>query len=100
MKLVQELNNRAIYMYSTIDKVNCKAFEDNSREVELACMPKIQSCTRHINHVYHHFRSHVKKKLITIHQVKTDDQIADVLTKPVSQNIFSKTPKTHQRVVT
>ena len=93
MELIQELNNQQICTYLSVAKVHCKAFEDNSGAVELARMPKTQSCTKHINHVYHHFCTHIKQKLILIHQVKTNDQIAVVLTKLVSQNIFQKLRK-------
>ena len=84
MDFIQELNNRKICTYSSVAKVHCKAFEDNSGTVELARMPKMRPRTKHISHVYHHFCTHVKQKLISIHQVKTDDQNSDVLTKPVS----------------
>ena len=60
MELIQELNNRKMCTYFSVAKVHCKAFEDNSGAVELARMPKMQSRTKHINHVYHHFWTRVK----------------------------------------
>jgi hypothetical protein len=70
--------------------VYCKVFEDNSGALELARMPKLRPRTKHINVCYHHFREHVRLGLITIHPVSTEDQIADILTKPLAQNAFCK----------
>ena len=68
----------------------CKAFEDNSGALELARAPKMRPRTKHINLVYHHFREYVHRKEIIIHPIRTDDQLADIFTKPLGQNIFTK----------
>ena len=93
MDLIQELIQRKISTYSVRTQVHCKAFEDNSGAVEMARMPKMHPRTRHINHRYHHFRSYVHKKSNSIHQVRTDEQLADMLTKPLNQNLFQKLRK-------
>ena len=76
-------------------KLACKLFEDNSGAVELANVPKMRPRTKHINLVYHHFRSHVRthvnpKGVVTITYVKTGDQIADIFTKPLAAPLFQK----------
>ncbi|KAL7477853.1 hypothetical protein ACHAW6_003644 [Cyclotella cf. meneghiniana] len=38
---------------------NCKAFEDYSRALEMARLPKLQPHTKHVNVCYHHFWEHV-----------------------------------------
>jgi len=49
--------------------------------------------TKHIALKYHHFRSHVGKK-ISIQKVAGDNQSADILTKPLADALFSKHRKT------
>ena len=68
--------------------IDCKAFEDNSGALELARTPKLRPRTKHINIKYHHFRDHVRSGKIKIYPVKSEDQLADVLTKPLPQNLF------------
>ena len=46
--------------------------------------------TKHINLVYHHFRKYVRRQEIIIHPIGTDDQLDDIFTKPLGQNIFIK----------
>jgi hypothetical protein len=46
--------------------------------------------TKHINNKYHHFRSHVDRKIIQIQQVKTEEQLADFFTKQCSLDLFRK----------
>ena len=67
-----------------------KDFEDNSGAMELGRTPKIRPRTKHINLVYHHFREYIRRKEIIIHRISTDDQLADIFTKPLGQNIFYK----------
>jgi hypothetical protein len=67
-----------------------KVFEDNSGALELARLPKLCPCTKHINVCYHHFREHVRKGLIKIFPVGTSDQITNVLTKALAQNDFRR----------
>jgi hypothetical protein len=71
MQLVKEMNDNGITTYSGIPKVYCKAFEDNSGALEIARTHKMRPRTKHINLVYHHFRSFVKKGLVVIWPIKT-----------------------------
>ena len=73
---------------SAVPKIHCKAFEDNIGALELAKVPKMRPRTKHINLVFHHFREHVRKGIVSIHHVSTTLQIADMLTKPLEQNSF------------
>ncbi len=70
--------------------VYCKVFEDNSGALELARLPKLCPRTKHINVCYHHFQEHVRKGLIKIFSVGTSNQIANVLTKALAQNNFTR----------
>ena len=90
MFLVQEIHEKGFQVICTKPYVYCKVFEDNSSALELARLPKLCPHTKHINICYHHFREHVRNGLIKIFPVGTENQIADALTKPLSQNIFQQ----------
>ena len=96
MNLLKELTNRGLPVIGDGNaKILCKVFEDNSGAIELANVPKMRPRTKHINLVYHHFRSHVKTHSnpegdVTIQHIDTHDQIADMLTKPLPAPLFEK----------
>ena len=90
INLINEIKSYAHDALSQAPRVHCKAFEDNSSALELACLSKLCPRTKHINLVYHHFKDHVKQGLITIFPINTNDQIADMFTKPLPQNSFLK----------
>ena len=51
-------------------------------------LPKMRPRTKHINIKMHHFRDHVRKKLISIHKIPTQYQLADIATKPQPEVLF------------
>jgi hypothetical protein len=46
--------------------------------------------TKHLNIKYHHFREEVRKETISIYHTRTEDQIADIFTKPLAETSFMK----------
>ena len=68
----------------------CKAFEDITRALEFDRLPKMRPRTKAINAVYHHFREHVRLGKIFIYPIASEEQIADIFTKPLTQNLFAK----------
>ncbi len=86
--LVQEICKKGFQVICTKPYIYCKVFEDNSGALELARLPKLCPRTKHINVCYHHFRKHVRNRLIKIFPVGTKNQIVDALTKALSQNVF------------
>jgi histone deacetylase 1/2 len=90
MDLINEFKDNGFKVYSEVPRVHCKAFEDNSGALELARLPKLRPRTKHINIKYHHFREHVRLGLIKVYPIGTNDQIADIFTKPLAQNLFLK----------
>ncbi len=59
----------------------------------MANNPKFSPWTKHIAIKYHHFQKHVitqsnHEGFISIDYCSTDDQIADIFTKPVRDDIF------------
>jgi hypothetical protein len=73
MELTNEMKSHHIPIICTKPYVYCKVFEDNSGALELARLPKLCPCTKHINVCYCHFREHVGKGLIKMFPVGTSD---------------------------
>jgi hypothetical protein len=88
--LIKKMRERGHAVICTEPHVFCKVFENDSGALELACLPKLRPRTKHINVCYHHFREHVRSRLVKIYPVSTHDQVADTLTKALSQNAFQK----------
>ena len=88
MDLVDELKSKGICTFSSVPRVYCKAFEDNSGALELARLPKMRPRTKHLNQLFHHFRAFVKNGRIKVYPIDSMEQLADVMTKPLSQNAF------------
>jgi hypothetical protein len=70
-------------------------FEDNQAAIILASTdpPRMTPRSKHIAVKYHWFRSHLKEGEIVITHVGTDDQLADILTKPLTRNKFESARK-------
>ena len=83
------MNSRSKVSVS-VPKLYCKAFEDNLGAYELARVPKMRPRTKHINQKYHHFRSYLADKKIQVFQIPTEEQLADVFTKPLPYDLFQK----------
>ena len=93
MNLIKELKELKFHNKYVAPTVRCKAFEDNTGALEVANVPKMRPRTKHINNVYHHFRSYVRRGEIKIEYISTEDQIADMFTKSLAQNLFQKLRK-------
>ena len=70
--------------------IHCKAFEDNSGALEMAKVPKMRPRTKHLNNVYHHFRESVHNNEVMLIAVRSDEQLADLLTKPLPDTLFQR----------
>ena len=91
MSLVDEAKVRGVPILSDPKAtVKCKAFEDNTGALELSTVPKMRPRTKHINIKFHHFRAAVKDEIITIERVCTENQKADIYTKPLCAALFIK----------
>ena len=63
---------------------------DNESTVKLANSPVQHSRTKHID-IHHHFlRDHIAKNDISLEGVRTEDQLADIFTKPQDEATFSR----------
>jgi hypothetical protein len=62
---------------------------DNESAIKISQNPVQHSRTKHIEIRYHFLRDHVLKGDIVISHVKTEDQLADIFTKPLDEKRFS-----------
>jgi hypothetical protein len=90
MELAKEMKNKGFNIGSTVPRVHCEVFEDNSGALEIATIHKTRPRTKHMNVQMHHFRHHVDTGEISIHPIDTDDQPADMLSKSVPVNKLIK----------
>jgi len=72
-----------------------KVREDNQSCIAMVQNPKFSPQTKHIAIKYHHFCKHVITQsnpngFLDINYCSTDDQIADIFTKPVRDDIFMR----------
>jgi hypothetical protein len=95
--LMKEINV-ILPLYLPLPKFVIKVREDNQSCIAMASNPKFSPQTRHIAIKYHHFRKHVithsnADGFIQIDYCSTDDQIADIFTKPFCNDIFFRLRK-------
>ena len=84
LQLVTELQENGFHVPTQgPPKVSCRVFEDNAGALELANNPKLRPRTKHIAIPYHHFRHHVNAGTIIIEKVATQENLADIFTKPL-----------------
>jgi hypothetical protein len=87
--LIDEIQDRKLITTST-PKIKCRIFEDNEAALEISRTPKIRPRTRHINVIYHHFRSEVYNERVKVEPIKTTENAADILTKQLDVTLFRK----------
>jgi hypothetical protein len=63
---------------------------DNESAVKIATNPVQHKRTKHIDICHHFLRDHVSKGDIVMESVRTDDQLADIFTKPLDETRFCK----------
>ena len=63
---------------------------DNESAIKIPNNPVQHSKTKHIQIRHHFLRDHVLKGDISFEHVKTEEQLADIFTKPLDEKRFSK----------
>ena len=92
INLLKEISN--IFTFNKQNTVvKCRVFEDNIGALEIATNHKYRPRTKHLNIRLHHFRSYVQDGTISISKIDTNDQIADIFTKPLTTPKFIKLRK-------
>jgi hypothetical protein len=94
MTLMKELH---IIVPVHITKPNffCKVHENNQFTIKMATSDIFTLQTKHIALKYHHLCSHVKNGHIEISYCPTEDQKADLLTKPLADSAFFRIIQMH-----
>ena len=82
MTMMEEIHTVFPIQISKPDFV-CKFHEDNQSCIKMATGINISPRTKHIALKYHHFISHVKSGRVVIYYRPTEEQLADLLTKPL-----------------
>ena len=93
MTLLNEMKQNGFISELESPEVKIKVYEDNSGALEMANTHKYRPRTKHLNVKLHHFRKYVNDGLIKILPIKSEDQQADYLTKPVSYEVLKKLRK-------
>lgn len=65
-------------------------FVDNKSAQALARNPVFHDRSKHIDTRYHFIRENIMEKEIKLEYVKSADQVADIFTKPLGVDVFSK----------
>jgi hypothetical protein len=65
-------------------------FLDNKSTLALAKNPVFHDRSKHIDTKYHFLRECIAKKEVQLKFEKTHDQVADIFTKSLKNDIFSK----------
>ena len=68
-----------------MDVATVGIFADNQGAIKLVKNPVVSNRSKHIDVVYHFARERVARKDVKIAYVKTNDMLADMLTKPVEK---------------
>ena len=87
MSLMEEIHH-IFPVYIKEPNFVCKVHEDNQSCIKVANSTKFTPRIKHIALKYHHFKTHVNQKKITVEYCRTEDQKADLLTKPLSDELF------------
>ncbi len=94
MRTLKEMKEEEFLIGRIDSDVYCRVFDDNSGALEMAKVHKYRPCTKHMNVKYHHFRDYVTRGDVTLHAIRTDDQPADMLTKPLNYSTLTRHRKT------
>ena len=87
IRFIKELST-IIEMEEHKPKMKIRVYEDNEGVICMTTALKFIPRINHVALIYHHFRSHVKNKIIDILSIDTDEQTADILTKPLETIVF------------
>ena len=90
MNLLKEMKKKKFNASDGVVKVHCKVFEDNSGAIEIAKENKNRPRTKYLNCRLHHFRTYVDNGEISKHKIGTYYQPADILTKPLNEDDFTR----------
>ena len=85
--------NKSLGLDIPIPTLHCTVFEDNNGAIQLATTPKLRPRTRHIGVKYHHALDKIRQGLISIKKIDTELQRADIFTKALPVDSFTRLRK-------
>ena len=63
---------------------------DNTSAINLSKNTTHHARTKHIDIRYHFLRDNICKEVVSFDYINSENQIADILTKPLNESIFTK----------
>ena len=63
---------------------------DNQSAIQLCKNPVFHGRSKHIETRFHFIRENIESRKIAVRHVKTDDQLADIMTKPIGRVRFQQ----------
>ena len=85
IQILKEIKRAGFLIESTIYKVVCKVFEDNTGALEMSKVQNHGARTNNLNIKFHHFIEYVTRGEVTILPTTTLYQASDYLTIEVNQ---------------
>ena len=67
-----------------------KTYIDNSLVIALAKNPVFHDRSKHIDTRFHYLQDCIANKEVEVKYMKTQDQVADIFTKPLKYDVFIK----------
>ena len=77
MRLLKELNRAGFNIESTMPKVTCKVFGENSGMLDMVTVHNHRATTKHLNMKLQHFRDYVTHGEVNITPIGTLVQVSD-----------------------
>jgi hypothetical protein len=90
--LLEELG-KVFKLYTSAPDFVCNVWEDNQSCIKMTESNKFSPRTKHIALKYHHFKRFQESGRINVKYINTEDQLADILTKPLNDPAFFKLRK-------
>jgi len=90
MNLLKEMKKNKFEVNDGVARIHCKVFDDNSGAIQMAKENKYRPRTKQLNCRLHHFRTYVDNVEISIHKIDNYFQPADILTKPLYEEDFTR----------
>ena len=84
------MRSKGIKIATRQPQVNCTVFEDKAGAVQLATTDKMRPRTKNMATKLHHFCQYVADGTIAIQYCQTEVQRADMLTKPLQQDLLER----------
>ena len=82
------MRNQLVDYGLKVDKI--PIFCDNTSAIAIAENPVQHSRTKHIDIKYHFIREHVMNGTVELHFVPSEQQLADIFTKPLDESTFTR----------